>query len=68
MYIVHHMEIETALFALTGVTDLTVQLFIQLTDALCQLCQLFCDDCMMNRLRCVCFHIKFLSQEISIAL
>lgn len=56
------------LLILTDGTHLAVQLFVQLTDALCQLCQLLCDDSMMNGLSCVGLHIEILFKEISIAL
>lgn len=47
--------------------DLTVQLFIKLTDSLCQLCQLLCNDSMVYRLGGVRLHIKLLRQKVSVA-
>lgn len=47
---------------------LAVQLLVQLTDALCQLGQLFSDDSMVNSLSSVRLHVKVLSQEICVAL
>lgn len=47
---------------------LTVQLLVQLADALCQLGQLLSNNGMMNSLGCVRLHIKVISHEIRITL
>lgn len=46
---------------------LAVELLVQLTDALSQLGQLFCDDSMVDGLGCVRLHVKVLYEKISIA-
>lgn len=47
---------------------LAVQLLVQLTDALSQLCKLLCNDSMVDRLSCICLHIKALWHKITVAL
>lgn len=47
---------------------LAVQLLVQLTDALSQICKLLCNDSMVDRLSCICLHIKVLWHKITVAL
>lgn len=54
--------------ALLGWSYLAVQLLVQLTDALSQLCKLLCNDSMVDRLGSICLHIKVLWHKITVAL
>lgn len=47
---------------------LAVQLLVQLTDALRQLCKLLSNDSMVDGLSSVCLHIEVLRQKIPVAL